>query len=68
MLHNSHEFLPFVIYLKAPIVEDPDAIIQENGDEKSETEPLEEPLVQTVQTTVSVAPIVIIRFDFEIFR
>ena len=32
MLHNSHEFLPFVIYLKAPaIVEDPEAIIEENG-------------------------------------
>ena len=56
MLHNSHEFLPFVIYLKAPLVEDPDAIIQENGEsEKSETEPPEEPLIQT---TVSVTTIV----------
>ena len=56
MLHNSHEFLPFVIYLKSPKVEDPDAITKENGEsEKSETEPPEEPLIQT---TVSVSTIV----------
>ncbi len=36
MLHNSHEFLPFVIYLRAPpIEEDPDEIIEENGRKNS---------------------------------
>ena len=37
LLHNSHEFLPFVIYLKPPALEpDPDAIIEaekQNGHE-----------------------------------
>merc|ERR1712241_305520 len=34
LLHNSHEFLPFVIYLRPPLVENnPEAIIEQNGDQ-----------------------------------
>ena len=33
MLHNSNEFLPFVIYLRPPPVEnDPEAILEQNGE------------------------------------
>ena len=34
MLHNSNEFLPFVIYLRPPPVEnDPEAILEQNGED-----------------------------------
>ena len=63
MLHNSHEFLPFVIYLKAPaIVEDPEAIIEENGTGEKEINgesesKEEETLIQTTNNSVPVVPI-----------
>jgi len=63
MLHNSHEFLPFVIYLKAPaIVEDPEAIIEENGSNgekeiNGESESKEEKtLIQSTNISVPIDP------------
>ena len=64
MLHNSHEFLPFVIFLKAPIVEDPDAITEENGNEKVEVEPSEETLIQNTSiVTTIVSKISILKWN-----
>ena len=62
MLHNSHEFLPFVIYLKAPaIVEDPEAIIEENGSGEKEINgesesKEEETLIQSTNISVPIDP------------
>ena len=63
MLHNSHVFLPFVIYLKAPaIVEDPEAIIEENGSNgekeiNGESESKEEKtLIQSTNISVPIDP------------